>query len=923
MADGSIIIDTSLDTSGVEKDLSKLNNSVNKSVSGLSSEFKSANMSLTESFQEGTEEAKKSIGGLSEDAKVKLSGMAETAKKAVIGGFATIGATILGSSGTIIKLGDDYQKASNILQTQTGATAQEMDKLNAAMTGVYGNNFGESMQDVAQSMAQVRTYLQGTEEDIQGVTQNAIAFRDTFGVEVPESMRSVSTLMNQFGITSEQAFNLLAQGQQQNLNFSDELYDSVNEYSVQFKKLGLDAEDMFNIFNDGAIDGAFNLDKIGDAVKEFSIRAIDGSKTTTDGFTALGLNADDMAKKFATGGDTAKKAFIQVTQAIANMNDPVKQSTVGVDLFGTMWEDLGPKVVTQLGNIGDSFNKTIDTMKQINQIKYNSFGEALSGIGRQIQTEVLLPVAKNVLPSLNDMANELKTAFSSKEMQSSIKSLSDGLSEFIKGAASAAKDVLPKLIEVLGWILANANNIAAGIIGIGTAMAVFKAATLITTFVKAISEAKKATEGLSTAQALLNIVMDSNPIGFIIAAIAGLIAAVVYLWNTNEGFRNAIIGTWNAIKEAAGVVWGAIVTFFTDTIPNAFMDLGKFFTETIPNFFSDLWTSITAFCSDGWNSIVTFFTDTIPTFIASIGQWFMQLPYNIGYALGYVIATIIKWGADTWNYLVTNVPIWISSIGTWFSNLPGAIWNWLVNVINDIANWGSSVYNSATTWIGNTIDSIISWFSQLPARIWSWLTTTISNIGSWGANMASSGIEAAKNLVNSIIDTVSSLPSKMFEIGSNIVKGVWNGITGMVGWLHDKVGGFFSGIVDGAKEALGIHSPSRVFRDQVGKYMAQGVGVGFEDESKDVQDNMKNNLSELTAKMQATVDYETTRSTVNVASKNQQVVANSSGTNGFEKNTPTKQEVHVHAHLDVDGKEFTQTVVAPNQEVLDDYYKGR
>ena len=111
-------------------------------------------------------------------------------------------------------------------------------------------------------------------------------------------------------------------------------------------KVGLDADDMFKVFQKGAESGAFNLDKVGDAVKEFSIRAIDGSDTTIDGFKRIGLNADEMAAKFSAGGDTAKQAFQETIAALASMEDPLEQNTAGVDLFGTMWEDLGPEAVT-------------------------------------------------------------------------------------------------------------------------------------------------------------------------------------------------------------------------------------------------------------------------------------------------------------------------------------------------------------------------------------------------------------------------------------------------------------------------------------------------------------------------------------------------------------------------------------------------
>ncbi|MDD7793699.1 phage tail tape measure protein [Clostridium sp. 'White wine YQ'] len=889
-ADGKIIIDTEIDNSGVQNGIDKLSSSTDSGAKVITQNFKSASMSIAKDFEDSAEEAKKSVSGLSEETKTRLSDMANTAKIAIVGGFAAIGSAILGASVTTVKLGEDYQKASNTLQTQTGATADEMDKLNEAMTNVYGNNFGESMQDVANSMATVRTYLQGTGEDIQGATENAIAFRDTFGVEVPESMRSVTTLMNQFGITSEEAFNLLAQGQQQNLNFSDELYDSVNEYSVQFKKLGLNAEDMFNIFNDGAIDGAFNLDKIGDAVKEFSIRAIDGSKTTQEGFQALGFSADDMAKRFATGGDTARDAFVQVTEAIANMDDPVQQSIVGVKLFGTMWEDLGPQVVSQLGNIGDNYNRTIDTMNKINQIKYNSFGEALKGIGRQIQTELLLPIAKDVLPSLNEMANQFKATFSSKDIQASIKNISNGLSDIIKNVAGAAQDVLPKLLNVFAWILDNTSIISAGLIGIATAMGVMKVAfaisAIISAYTKAVKDAAAVEKTLTVTQWLLNAAMDANPIGIVVGLIAGLVAAVIYLWNTNEGFRNAVISAWNAVLEAGQFVWGEISTLFTETIPSAF----QFVLDTIVQ----------------WGATVSnFFTSTIPTWISNIFTWFNELPYLIGLVLGYVLASIVKWGIDTFNYLTTNVPIWISSIGTWFSTLPGIIWAWLVNAYNNIVTWGVNTYNNMIQSASNAINGVISWFSQLPSRVWSWLINTISRVADFGSNLGAKASEAGSNMVSNIINAVVGLPSRMSDIGANIVRGVWNGIVGLGGWLASKVSGFFSGIVDGAKAALGIHSPSRVFRDQVGKYMAQGVGVGFEDESKDVQKDMQDNLLSLTAKLQTTVDYETSRTSTAVAAKNtykESSTEDNSGSNGIPEGS-----IFILKN-DIDGKTLGETV---------------
>ena len=128
---------------------------------------------------------------------------------------------------------------------------------------------------------------------------------------------------------------LAALGAQNGLDYSGEMIDSINEYSVQFAKLGFTAEDMFQIMQNGAWTGAWNLDKVGDAIKELSNKAIDGSESTAEGFTSLGLNADKMAKKFAAGGESAKKAFQETMTALSSIEDPLKQNTIGVQLFGT------------------------------------------------------------------------------------------------------------------------------------------------------------------------------------------------------------------------------------------------------------------------------------------------------------------------------------------------------------------------------------------------------------------------------------------------------------------------------------------------------------------------------------------------------------------------------------------------------------
>lgn len=354
------------------------------------------------------EKANKALDGTTkkgESFASKLGGVFSKVGKGalVLGGTLATAATAIG--GLAINSQKNMDQAMNSFIAQTGIAKNESAEWKKALEDIYKGNYGESFEDIANSMALASQELYEFDpSQIKAVTENALALRDTFGVEVNESIRASKALITQFGISADEAYNLMAHGAQNGLDFSGELVDNINEYSVQFGKLGLSAEDMFNIFQSGSDAGAWNLDKIGDAVKEFSIRAIDGSNTTIEGFTKLGLNSDEMAKKFAAGGDTAKKAFYETIDAIKAMDDPVQQSIVGVDLFGTMWEDLGPEVVTQLGSIRDMYDGTADSMNKIKEVKYDDIGSMFEGLKRNVEM-LLLPLGNALMPLIVSIMN--------------------------------------------------------------------------------------------------------------------------------------------------------------------------------------------------------------------------------------------------------------------------------------------------------------------------------------------------------------------------------------------------------------------------------------------------------------------------------------------------------------------------------------
>lgn len=399
----------------------------------------------------------------------------------------TITAPIIAAGTASLKFASDSQDAFQSFAAATGTATEDMGKYKDMINNVYKDNFGESINDVAEAMATVNQNMSYLDDSaLQRCTEYAYTLSDTFGVDVAESTRTADTLIKNYGVSAREAFNLMTQGMQSGLNFSDELFDSIDEYSVQFQKLGLDAEDMFSIFANGAQNGAFNLDKIGDAVKEFSIRAIDGSDTTAEGFKALGMDADAMAQKFAAGGDGAKEAFNQVIQGLASMEDPVAQSAAGVNLFGTMWEDLGPKVVTSLSTANSSIDMTKESMEELVNTKYDTLSGALGGLWRTIQVDVLQPIGTQLIPYVTkgiDIVNKLTDAWNklSPATQKSIVKFA--------GIASAAGPVLMgfgKISTGIGALTGDTGLLTKGIMkltgsqtGFGALTKMFKPLTAV------------------------------------------------------------------------------------------------------------------------------------------------------------------------------------------------------------------------------------------------------------------------------------------------------------------------------------------------------------------------------------------------------------------------------------------------------------
>ena len=189
---------------------------------------------------------------------------------------------------TLVNLGKDavvnavksvtsLETAQRQLQASTGATAGEMQQYKSVMEDLHNNNYGDDINDVAQSMALVKQYTGELDPSkLESMTENGIAMRDVFDMDLSETIRGVDGLVENMGVTSEEAFDLMARGAQNGLNKSGELADNIAEYSQLWGQAGFSAQEMFAILDNGLQSGAYNLDKVNDFVKEFGISLADG-----------------------------------------------------------------------------------------------------------------------------------------------------------------------------------------------------------------------------------------------------------------------------------------------------------------------------------------------------------------------------------------------------------------------------------------------------------------------------------------------------------------------------------------------------------------------------------------------------------------------------------------------------------------------
>ena len=292
-------------------------------------------------------------------------------------------------------------------------------------------------------------------------------------------------------------------------------------------------------------------------------------------------------------------------------------------------------------------------------------------------------------------------------------------------------------------------------------------------------------------------------------------------------FIGLFTGNWEQLGEGVKGVVSGIVELFANLGSNILSMIGDIGSEILnklgfekaaegfQNFFdtlSDLFGQIPELLSSAIDTIVSFFTETIPnafnTFvnetipnaINSIVQWFEQLPYMIGYAIGELIGYFYLFATNLWTWITTELPLIIEGIIQWFAQLPSRIWEWLTTTVTNVISWGANMIAQARQTATNFVNSFISFITSLPSKVW--------------------------GIIQQIPSKVSAVGSRLYNAGRNIFQSLWSGIKSIgdsiLGWVSDfagKIGSFVSGIIDGFNNIVsGANDAKSAARSVDGKH---------------------------------------------------------------------------------------------------------
>ena len=511
--------------------------------------------------------------------------------------------------------------------------------------------------------------------------------------------------------------------------------------------------------------------------------------------------------------NTLSGTYDEASEAFYRNNEALIESRNNQAKLDETLAKLGDAVATLKNKVISLFLPAISSASDaisgfISKIDVQAIAEKISTFAGKVVdgfsqvTSYLSDTFSPVFSSLEGLFSSLASFFSPvtsaiSDYVSSGQAASDATT-FLQTALSTLSTVLSGILDVasgfITWLTegsAGAEAFKAAIVAAATGLATWKIITTISTmlssFTTIMTTLTTIVTGAKTAFAALNAVVSANPFGAVVTVVSSLVAGIMYLWTTNEGFRDAVIAIWEGIKSAfvnAGQAiqdaWNTVVAFFSSLWDNI-QTTATAAASAISSAFMAAWSAI----QSAWSGVVSFFSNV----------W-----EGIKAVFAVVASVLINYFSSAWQGIQA---VWSAATG-FFEN----VWNTIKGIFSVVAAVLSGNFSDA--W--NAIQNVLSGWGNYFQGLW-----------------------------NQIVSIFSNALSAFADIGRNIVTGIWNGISGMASWLFGKITGFFGNIVDGVKSLLGIRSPSRVFAS-IGQYMAEGVGQGWDQQFSSIRDGIENDL---------------------------------------------------------------------------------
>ena len=615
----------------------------------------------------------------------------KTAGQNMMGVTAGLGA-VAGAAGIVAV---QFDEMSAKIRNSVDGTEEELAGLEDTAKNVWREGFGESMDEVADAIVKVKTNMHGLKGDeIEQATKSAMVLAKTFDADVVEVTRAGSNMMEKFGATSDEVFDLMAYGARNGMNFSQEMFDNLSEYSSDFANAGFTIDEMFQALIKGSKSGTYNLDGLNDVVREFGIQGAESTDAFAEGIGRLSPNTQKVYQEFTKGKATLKDVMNASIGDLQKMDDQVAVNQIGTSLFGAKWGDLGSEAILSMGGITGELENVDGQMNGMIETQEQTFGQRFQSMLRTAQESllplgnILLDMASQYLPPLIEKITALGEWFTN---------LSGGTQKLIVGIGLFVAAIAP-LLAIIGTMVGAMANLVAPVM------------TVFSWF--------KKLQGLWMVVQTTVLALGSS-LAIPIAIIAGLVAAGILLWKN-----------WDTVKEKAGQLKDWTVKKFTELKEGA----------------SNAIESAKKAVSDKFNQLKTSASNSVESAKKAVTDKFNQIKTSISSAVESARSAVvnkfnaIKTGAtnavenarsavvNKFNAIKTGasnaVELARSAIVTKFNQVKSGIES-AVNlaqsvvsrVFTNVKNLMTNPVESAKNIIKNAIDKISGFFSGLKLKL--------------------------------------------------------------------------------------------------------------------------------------------------------------------------------------------------------------